>query len=156
MYKILLVILVSLMLTSNADHPYINPTGTYDLVGNAKVVKGDTYGTTGDIQVKALSKNKIVVVLGVNMGAPAYNSGELFDTLLYKDNTCVYKSTDEFDPGCKITLTFNQHGVRVVQKQVDLNNGCGFGHGVFADGFYKKRSSKIPVLRHSQTGELIK
>jgi hypothetical protein len=29
-----------------------------------------------------------------------------------------------------------------------LNFGCGFGHGVFADGFYKKRSSKTPILRH--------
>jgi hypothetical protein len=154
MYKILSAILFSLV-TSNTTQRYFNPTGTYDLVSNAKVVKGDTYGVTGDIQVKALSRNKIVVVLGVNMGAPVYNSGELFDTLQYVNNTCVYNG-GQYDPSCRITLKFNEDGIKVTQKQADLNFGCGFGHGVFADGFYKKQSNKIPVLRHPQTGELIK
>jgi hypothetical protein len=155
MYKILFAILMSLEMSPNVGQHYINPTGTYTLVSKAKVVKGETYGYTGDIQVKALSKNKIVVVLGVDMGAPAYNSGELFDTLKYVNNTCVHNG-DKYDPTCRITLKFSEHGINVTQKQADLNSGCGFGHGVFADGHYEKNSEKVPVLRHPQTGELIK
>ncbi len=155
MLKILLVIIILLEASPNESQHYINPTGTYVLISKAKIVKGETYGYTGDIQVKVLSKSKIIVVLGVNMGAPAYNSGELFDTLKYANNTCVYNG-DTNDPTCRITLKFSEHGINVKQKQVDLNSGCGFGHGVFADGFYKKKSSEVPVLRHPQTGELIR
>ncbi len=134
---------------------YINPTGTYNLVSNAKTQNGDIYGPTGDIQVKALLKNKVAIVLGVNMGAPAYNSGALIDTLAYNDNTCIYKGNSD-DPSCRITFVFTSTGIKVSQKQADLNYGCGFGHGVFADGFYKKKSGKVPVLKNPQTGELIK
>ena len=134
---------------------YINPTGTYSLVSKAKTQHGEIYGPTGDIQVKALSKNKLAMVLGINMGAPAYNSGTLIDTLTYSDNTCFYKG-DNDDPSCRITFAFTSTGIKVSQKQADLNYGCGFGHGVFADGFYKKESGKVPVLKNPQTGELIK
>ncbi|MDP9047933.1 MAG: hypothetical protein M3N14_07335 [Bacteroidota bacterium] len=155
MYKILLAILMFLEAPPKASQHYINPTGTYVLVSKAKVVKGETYGYTGDIQIKVLSKNKIIVVLGVNMGAPAYNSGELFDTLKYANNICVYNG-DRDDPTCRIILKFSERGINVTQKQADLNSACGFGHGVFANGFYEKKSWKVPVLRHPQTGELIK
>jgi hypothetical protein len=147
--------LISSSFQSTVKQSYINPTGTYGLISKAKVSHGETYGRTGDIQVKALSRNKIVVVLGVNIGAPSYNSGALSDTLTYKDNSCIYKG-DEWDTSCRITFRFSRQGIIVIQKQNDLNDGCGFGHGVFADGFYKKESSKVPVLRDPQTGELIK
>ena len=141
--------------SNKTERQYINPTGTYDLVSKEKVRHGKTYGPNGDIQVKALLKNKVVIVLGVNMGAPAYNSGTLIDTLTYKDNSCVYKG-DAGDSSCRITFIFTKSGIKVTQKQADLNDGCGFGHGVFADGFYKKKSGKVPLLKHPQTGELIK
>ena len=96
-----------------------------------------------------------MIVLGIDMGAPAYNSGELIDTLTFKDNMCVYKG-DNDDTTCRITFTFTKYGIKVNQKQADLNNGCGFGHGVFADGFYKKVSNKIPILIHPQTEERIR
>jgi hypothetical protein len=147
MYKILSAILFCIAASPVTAQHYVNPTGIYKLVSKAKQVQGDTYGTTGDIQVKAISRSKIVVALSVNMGAPAYNSGGLLDTLQYVNNTSVYIGGQD-DPTCRIKLTFNEAGIKVTQKQADLNFGCGFGHGVFADGFYKKRSSKTPILRH--------
>lgn len=74
MYKILSAILFCIAASPVIAQHYVNPTGTYKLVSNAKQVKGDTYGTTGDIQVKAISRSKIVVALSVNMGAPGLNT----------------------------------------------------------------------------------
>lgn len=133
----------------------IDPTGSYDLLSKARIIKGDIYGRTGSMQIKVLSKNIIVVVMEVNNGAKAYNSGIFIDTMIYKNNSCMSNSM-QYDPSCKIIFKFKSRGVVVTQKQDDLNSGCGFGHGVFADGFYKKVSSKTPVLTNPQTGEIIK
>ena len=147
MFKILSAMLFCIAASPITAQHYVNRTGTYKLVSNAKQVKEDTYGTTGEIQVKVISSSKIVVALSVNMGAPAYNSGGLFDTLQYVNNTSVYNGGQD-DPTCRIKLRFSKVGIMVTQKQADLNFGCGFGHGVFADGFYKKQSSLTPKLRH--------
>lgn len=138
---------------STAGKPYLNPTGTYSLVSKVKIKDEDTFGVTGDIQVKALSTNKIVIALAVNVGAPSYNSGSFSDTLNYRSNSCTYRG-DESDTSCQITFKFNQKGVTVTQRQNNLNFGCGFGHGVFADGFYKKKSSKVTFIKDPKTGEI--
>src|SRR6202012_5782740 len=73
---------------------YLNPTGTYCLVSNAIKRHGDIIGITGSIQVKTISKNKVVIVLGVDNGMPTYNSGALIDTFIYKNNSCFYNGSD--------------------------------------------------------------
>jgi hypothetical protein len=57
------------------------------------------------------------------------------------------------DTSCKITFDFGKKGVLVNEETEDFNSGCGFGHAVVADGFYKKTSSKMPLLRQPLTGE---
>lgn len=113
------------------------------------------YGLEGQICVKRLSSDRIVITLYFYNGQPSGHSGSLIDTSAYTKNTSVY-TTPEWDKSCKITFKFNQKGVIVDQKQGNLNDGCGFGQGVFADGYYKKVSSKVPILKDPETDELLK
>ena len=75
--------------------------------------------------------------MDVNTGATSYNSGEFVDTMLYDGKTCVNRKMDD-DRSCKIRFVFSARGVRVSQQSDDANFGCGFGHAVYADGFYRK------------------
>jgi len=124
---------------------FINPTGTYKLGNRIAEKDGDTYGYFGEIKVKLLPKSKIAITLFVCKGAPSYNSGTIWDTLTFKNSKALCTTPDD-DSTCKITFRFKKNGVSVDQQQANLNFGCGFGHGVFADGYYRKISSKIPVI----------
>lgn len=133
---------------------YLNPTGTYKLDSKTRKTKDDIYGYFGQIQVKRLTKDQIIMTFVVNKGAPSYNSGSFVDTLVYKNNRSIYKTPD-FDPSCKIVFDFTKNGINVVEKTDDYNNGCGFGHAVVANGYFKKMTSEIPELRHPMTNEKI-
>jgi hypothetical protein len=133
----------------------IDPTGTYKLVSKITQKGADFYGYSGEIQVKVLSKNKIIMTFDVNKGAPTYNSGTFIDTLDYFNNKTIFKNPAA-DPSCEITFIFSNKGVTVKEKTKDFNCGCGFGHAVVADGFYSKKSAEIPVLKDPMTGEEIK
>lgn len=116
---------------------YINPAGYYSLDSKTKVENGETYGYFGTIKVKLIDSSKIFVDFYVCKGAPSYNSGSFEDTLIYKNGIAVHTTTD--DASCVITFNFNSpDGVTVEEKTRDFNNGCGFGHAVVANGFYKK------------------
>jgi hypothetical protein len=124
---------------------FINPTGSYRLDSKNTVKNGDTYGYFGDIDVKLLDSSRIAISFFVCEGAPSYNLGTFVDTVTYKDNIAIH-TTPEDDTTCRIKFIFSKKAVTVEQHQADLNFGCAFGHAVFADGFYKKTSSKVPVI----------
>lgn len=124
---------------------FLNPTGSYKLDSKTTVKDGDTYGYFGEIKIKLLSRSRIAVSLFVCIGAPSYNSGSFIDTLKCLNNKAIY-TTPEFDTSCRIKFTFSKRGITVGQHQANLNFACGFGHAVFAGGFYKKYSSKIPKI----------
>ncbi len=149
-----LLILTSIILMTSFSIKvfYIDPTGTYKLNSKANNKNGDIYGYSGQVQVKKISLNKIVMTFEVNKGAPSYNSGSFVDTLSYNDNKAIYTDTDS-DSTCKITFDFDKKGIAVKEEASDYNSGCGFGHAVVANGFYKKTSSKIPILTKPLTGE---
>ncbi|WP_304344190.1 hypothetical protein [Chryseobacterium koreense] len=88
----------------------------------------------------------------VNKGAPSYNSGSFVDTLIYKENKAIYTDV-ESDSTCRITFDFDKKGITVKEITADYNSGCGFGHAVVADGFYKRISNKTPILTEPLTGE---
>ena len=150
--KILLLTSIILLTGFSFQKNYINPTGTYNLDSDTKIKNGDTYGYSGQIKVKKLSADKIVMTFEVNKGAPSYNSGSFVDTLKYIDNRAIY-IIPEADATCKITFDFNEKGVIVKEETADYNSGCGFGHAVVADGLYKKTSNKTPILTEPLTGE---
>jgi hypothetical protein len=152
-----LLILTSTILLAGFAYQkiYIDPTGTYKLESKTKKKGVDTYGYTGQIQVKKLTSERIVMTFEVNKGAPSYNSGSFVDTLTYNNNKAVYtvSGNGRYLQTCKITFDFDKKGVLVKEETKDLNSGCGFGHAVVADGFYRKMSIKAPILTEPLTGE---
>ena len=70
----------------------------------------------------------------------------------YKNNRAIF-TDPEADTTCKIIFDFKINGVTVKEETADYDFGCGFGHAVVADGFYKKTSAKIPILTYPLTGE---
>jgi hypothetical protein len=124
---------------------FINPTGSYKLDSKQEVKDGETYGNGGVINVKLINNSKLVMSLDINRGFPDYSSGSFTDTLTYINNIAIH-TTPEEDTSCRIICKFSKKGILIEQHQANLNFGCGFGHGVFADGFYIKISSKVPKM----------
>jgi len=123
-----------------------NPTGTYKLNNKSYIRDGDTYGYFGSIRIKLISLDKIAVSLYVCKGAPSYDLGSFVDAIPYRHYQAVYHHA-EGDTSCRITFHFSPKGVTVNQVQANLNCGCGFGFAVLADGYYRKVSGKIPVIK---------
>jgi hypothetical protein len=149
---ILLLSILFLLTGFTAQTTLLDPTGTYHLVSRTKKKNGEVYGYTGQIQVKKISAERIVMTFEVNKGAPGYNSGSFVDTLLYKNNRAIY-TDPESDTTCKITFEFEKKGVSVKEETADYYWGCGFGHAVVATGYYRQISNKTPVLTRPLTGE---
>jgi hypothetical protein len=133
---------------------YIDPTGTYNLENETRQEGEDIYGYFGQIQIKRLTKDTIIMTFLINKGAPSYNSGSFVDTLEYQLNKAIY-TNPELDKSCKITFDFTEDGVTVKEETNDFNFGCGFGYAVVADGFFKKTFAAEPELRHPLTDERI-
>ena len=128
----------------------INPTGTYKLKSKTIKKGNDVFGYTGEAEVIQINPNRIIMAFWICKGAPSYNSGSFIDTLTYNDNTAIYTDPDT-DSTCVITFQFTKMGLAIKEETADYNFGCGFGHAVVADGlFYKKISSKPPVIKESE------
>lgn len=141
-----IALLISSYYKKKAIPDFINPTGSYKLVSKTKVRNGETYGYFGNIDVELIGSSRIAMSFYVCKGAPSYNSGSFLDTLDYINNTTVYKT--DFDASCSITFKFSEKGIIVDEKASNDNWGCGFGHAVVAYGFFKKTSSKKPVIKY--------
>lgn len=122
----------------------VSTTGFYSLDSKTEKKNGETYGYFGDIKVKELPDNRVVVKLFVCKGAPSYSSGSLTDTLIIQSNKAVY-TTAEYNRSCRVIFTFFRRGIKVEEITDDYNSGCGFGHAVVADGFFKRKSNKVPT-----------
>jgi hypothetical protein len=125
-------------------HVFINPTGTYEMQSKTERVGKDMYGYTGQIRVKLLKDKRIVVGFCICKGAPSYNLGLFLDTLTYNDSIAVYQPV-KYDRTCTLTLLFSKNGVISTEQTANYNSGCGFGHAVVANGYFKKVSSKVPT-----------
>lgn len=121
-----------------------DPTGTYVLNDTTVANDGEVSGYFGEIKLKALANKRIAVTLYAQNGGPAYSSGTLSDTLKLKGNVATYYS--EEDSTCRITFYLKKNKIIVNQVQRDPNFGCGFGHGVFADGEYVRINDNIPII----------
>src|SRR4030095_3135049 len=103
-----IILVFAVFITSFAIlNTYIDPTVTYILESKTKKRGEDIYGYTGQIQVKKIAIDTIVMTFEVNKGAPSYNSGSFVDTLIYNNNAAIYTNA-EFDTTCKITFSFNK------------------------------------------------
>ena len=81
-----------------------------------------------------------------NHGAPAYNSGVGAGKILIVDNIAVYTPQWGLFPEveCNIVFQFEENAIKVTQLGSDFD--CGFGHGVFASGYYELVDDHPPFL----------
>ncbi|WP_282164861.1 hypothetical protein [Cellulophaga baltica] len=135
----------------DSKEKFIEFTGTYNLDNKIEVRNGETYGSYGKIQIKKLGEEKIAITFSKNKGAPSYNMGGFIDTLKLINNTAIYNNIKN-GLNCKITFEFSDTGIIVKE---DEGNSCGFGYGVYADGFFKKESSLTPIFLNPFTGKKI-
>ena len=143
--------LIYLIFLSGCSSNTIDPTGTYKLVSETEIREGNTYGYFGDIQVKQIEPEKIVMTFFVCRGAPSYNMGAFVDTMDYKYNKAVY-TCDKIDSSCVINYYFSKKGVKVVEISEDSALECGFGQAVRPSGFFKVISRKSPILKDPFNG----
>jgi hypothetical protein len=136
-----LLTIIFLSSLKNIKVEYIDPTGIYKYGQIEKNEKNQKY--FGEIQVLALSKDKIIVSLFLCKGYPSYNSGSFIDTLEYKENKTIY-FYPKTNPTCKIYFNFTKKNLII--KQDSINDDCGFGNGVYADCLMKKTSSLRPKI----------
>ena len=94
-------------------------------------------GGEAKITVYQESENSIMFYINIQKGPPSYNMGSLFGKVSVDNGTAVYTS-QEYD--CKWSMTFTKNSliIRTLQNKED----CGFGNAVYAEGTYKKVSSK--------------
>lgn len=106
---------------------------------------------TNDIKLLALGKGKVRVAMDLLYpialpgGKNTVNMGFLDGEASIQRDVATYHS-DEFGP-CTIKIKFVRPGtIKVTQDGSDAD--CGFGHNVFADGTYRKVSSRKPTFEH--------
>lgn len=129
-----------------------NPTGSYSLDLVYKIKDGDKFGYFGSIKLKRVIDSTLAMSFFVSKGAPGYNSRSFVDTVSYKGNNVIQYTPYKVDSSCVLTFKFVPKGIMVYQEAVDINNACGFGHGVAAnDLFYKRISTKTPIIQDPLT-----
>jgi hypothetical protein len=94
---------------------------------------------TGWITTYPESDSTVLLYIELTRGAPSYNSGSMYTRINLTSSPIIFRSID-IDLKCEIELVLKNGSVILTT----LNDDCGFGHGVFADGLFKKKSSIIP------------
>jgi hypothetical protein len=107
----------------------LNPTGTYEY----------DHGNNGNgkVKVQKLSQNKIKVSVFVVGGPPSHNMGEFMEELTITNGVAKFTSEE-----CSIKFEFSTPGVKVTQ----IDGSCDFGNGIYANGYYVKKSSAVPNM----------
>lgn len=99
-------------------------------------------GRVGTIYIYPETDNTILFYIDLNRGAPSYNMGSLYGRVKITNNIGIfYTKFDYADNGCKWSFTFTQNSLTI--KTFDNEYECGFGHAVYADGTFKRKTTKI-------------
>ncbi len=105
-----------------------------------------TYGNrSGDWKILDLGNGKLKVACSLTYmykvrGLLTANTGEGSGEATINGKTAIFKP--EGTTACAITLKFA--GTRLITTQEGSDADCGFGHNVYANGTYRKQSSRPP------------
>lgn len=99
---------------------------------------------SGELRILDNGDNTIKFSLSVVGKGPAYNQGQMEGTAPYVDFTATINTT-EYGGKCTIELTFGPEEV-VAKTLAGDDAKCGFGHGVMADGTYKRTDDLNPFV----------
>lgn len=111
-------------------------TGTYRFAPNPT----DSIAGCG-LGVEELPGRQVRFQVSCNRGAPSYNMGWAAGTAPLEGTTMTWRTHAYGDP-CTLTFTFSQQAVVVTEDATE--GACGFGHGVTADGQYRKVDDQLP------------
>jgi hypothetical protein len=134
------------LLTASAIYLALGPLAIVHGEGNdvtAAQVNGTWKMKDNEFKIWALGEQRLQIeffgVYAHNSAAgPTANDGEGSGIARIEGNTAIFKP-DGAEDECKITLTFADRKLVVTQTGT-----CGFGNHVYADGTYKRVSSKKP------------
>jgi hypothetical protein len=122
---------------------FINPTGTYILMGT--VEKNRLTGHSGEIRVQLLDSHRLALCFYINKGYPGYESGSFMDTLAYDGSSARYSFGK--DSSCTILFYFHRRAVEIIELYADPYSGCGFAKGVLVSAVFEKTSADRPVIQ---------
>lgn len=115
---------------------------------------GDTTqtGPGGQVIIYALTDDSVLFYLDVSRGAPSYNMGSMYNRLFVNSNKCIFNiKLDYCDNPCKLEFEFNDSTLTIST----IDNDCGFGGNVIADGIYKKVDSNQPKYFENGEGDKV-
>ena len=111
----------------------------------AAQVNGTWKNARNEFKILALGKNRLKVEFyGTHeyrtAAGPGANTGELSGVASIEGTIATLKQ-DDGDEKCTLTLKFKAGRMEVSEDGV-----CGFGAGVFAEGIYRRVSSRKPTF----------
>ena len=111
--------------------------------------------SVGSVIVYPETDSTILFYIDLCRGAPSYNLGIKYGRMkITNDTGSYYNGSSSYEgKGCKWYFEFSEKSLTI--NSVDGQNECGFGHAVFADGIYKRRSSKLRKSFIDMTGDTI-
>lgn len=122
--------------------------GTYDYGGDPNRHR------SGSMIVYPETDSTILFYVDLISGPPSYSLGELYGRIRITNDSGTFNANfDSSESGCKWRLKFSKNAVRI--KTLDLHYDCHFGHDVYADGVFKRKSRKIPISFDDQSGKTI-
>ncbi|MEP6669070.1 MAG: hypothetical protein ABJF10_07960 [Chthoniobacter sp.] len=125
------------------------PEGKGSAAGSKDVTAAQVNGTweckLNSLQVWALGKGKLQILFEgtyeyKSPQGPMANTGQGSGIATIEGDTAIFRP-EGAEEGCKITMKFT--GGKLIVKQ---EGECGFGNHVYAEGTYKKTSSKKPTF----------
>jgi hypothetical protein len=132
-----------------SGHPFLE---TLKYAGFYSYGKDIEKGRVSSIDIYPETDSTILFYLDLNRGAPSYNIGNLYGKVkIINNNGIFYKKTSDNPEGCMFKLTFLKN--TLIAKTLEEKHDCPFGYGVYADGTFKKFSSKAPKYFISQEGD---
>ncbi len=122
--------------------------GTYT-IGNVRSKEGG-----GRIDIYPESDSMVLMYVYLQNGGPSYNFGRLYGRVkILNGKGHFLKKYDDMDISCHWSIIINKDALIVTTINRQYN--CEFGNGVYADGRYKKVSSKTPEYFDPGDGEKV-
>ncbi|MDC6350093.1 hypothetical protein PP178_00895 [Zeaxanthinibacter sp. PT1] len=105
---------------------------------------------SGELLLYKDSDSTALVYMSLQRGAPSYNSGGLFERILWDSEGGWLEIRDDY-MDCRLQFRLKGNTIDVSVA----NHECGFGYGVSAEGTFVRVSSERPEYFENREGSRI-
>lgn len=148
MYKLYLLIILSLIYSCTFRTKDIDPSGTYSLIIHHDNKSDQSKDRIGLIQVKKIDLEKIAITFDLNSGFPEHNNTSFVDTISYTKNSAIYSPLN--NKNIVLHFSFSENELLILETS-DLQ--VSSRPVVNLNGTYQKISNETPLLIDPLTGE---